>query len=49
MGPWRTIVSFDVGVAIQSDYEGLRGDTEFEVVFLKFFGGPKRLPPASSR
>ena len=48
MGPWRTIITFDVGVALQSDYEGLRGDAEAEVVFLKFFGGPKRLPPASA-
>jgi hypothetical protein len=37
LGPWRTFVSFDIGVAVQSDYAGLKGDTEGQVIFFKFF------------
>ena len=37
MGPWQTILMFDVGVAVQSDIPDLRGDTEFEVGLLKYF------------
>jgi hypothetical protein len=37
MGPWDTILQFDVGVAVQSDFKDLRGDTEFQVTLLKYF------------
>ncbi|MBI4241875.1 MAG: hypothetical protein HY613_09175 [Candidatus Rokubacteria bacterium] len=37
MGPWETVLQFDVGVAIQSDFEDLRGETEFQVGLLKYF------------
>jgi hypothetical protein len=37
LGPWRTLVSFDIGVAVQSDYSDLKGDTEGQVIFFKFF------------
>src|SRR5262249_48795588 len=37
MGPWRTLFSFDVGVALASDYSNLRGGVEGQIVFLKFF------------
>jgi hypothetical protein len=37
MGPWETIVIFDLGVAIQSDIGPLRGDTEFQIGLLKYF------------
>jgi len=37
LGPWRTLMTFDVGVALASDYEGLAGSTEAEIVFFKFF------------
>ena len=37
LGPWRTLVGFDVGVALASDYEGLRGNTEGQIIFFKFF------------
>jgi hypothetical protein len=36
-GPWRTLIGFDIGVAVQSDYAGLKGDTEGAVYFLKLF------------
>jgi hypothetical protein len=37
LGPWRTLMTFDVGVALASDYDGLAGQTEAEIVFFKFF------------
>ncbi len=37
MGPWRSLVRFEAGVALQSDYEALRHDFEAQVVFLKLF------------
>jgi len=37
MGPWETILVFDIGVAVQSDIEPLRGDTEFQIGLLKYF------------
>ncbi len=37
MGPWSTIIQFDVGVALQSDIPGLRGDTEILLGMLKYF------------
>ncbi len=37
MGPWQTILQFDVGVAVQSDVPDLRGDTEFLLGLLKYF------------
>jgi len=37
LGPWRTLVTFDIGVALASDYDGLAGGTEAEIVFFKFF------------
>ncbi|HKQ96268.1 MAG TPA: sigma-E factor regulatory protein RseB domain-containing protein, partial [Candidatus Polarisedimenticolia bacterium] len=37
MGPWRSLVRFGAGVALQSDYEALRHDFEAQVVFLKLF------------
>jgi hypothetical protein len=37
VGPWRTLIGFDIGVALQSDYEGLKGDAEGAVFFLKLF------------
>ncbi|HZM70946.1 MAG TPA: hypothetical protein VFB95_11350 [Candidatus Cryosericum sp.] len=37
LGPWQTILSFDVGVPVHSDYEDLRGGTELQVVLFKFF------------
>ena len=37
IGPWETILLFDVGVAVQSDIEAVRGDTEFQIGLLKYF------------
>jgi hypothetical protein len=37
MGPWETVLQFDVGVALQSDFEPLRGGTEFQIGLLKYF------------
>jgi hypothetical protein len=37
LGPWQTILAFDVGVAVDSDYEDLRGGTELQIVLFKFF------------
>ncbi len=37
MGPWETILQFDVGVALQSEFEPLRGETEFQIGLLKYF------------
>jgi hypothetical protein len=37
MGPWDTILQFDIGVAIQSDIPDLRGGTEFQIGLLKYF------------
>jgi len=37
MGPWQTIVQFDVGVALQSGIPDLKGDTEFLIGLLKYF------------
>jgi hypothetical protein len=42
MGPWETVVQFDVGVALSSDVPGLRGDTEVLVAFLKYFNRSRR-------
>jgi hypothetical protein len=36
-GPWETILQFDIGVALQSDFEGLTGGTEFQIGLLKYF------------
>ena len=37
VGPWETILQFDIGVALQSEFERLRGDTEFQIGLLKYF------------
>jgi hypothetical protein len=37
MGPWQTVLQFDVGLAIGSDIPKLRGDTEFLVGLLRYF------------
>jgi hypothetical protein len=37
MGPWQTILQFDIGVALQSDFARLRGGTEFQIALLKYF------------
>ena len=37
LGPWHTLMTFDVGVALASDYQDLAGQTEAEIVFFKFF------------
>jgi hypothetical protein len=37
MGPWETVLQFDVGVALQSDFERLKGGTELQVGLLKYF------------
>ncbi len=37
MGPWQTIVQFDIGVAVQSDFPALKGNTEFLIGLLKYF------------
>ena len=37
MGPWDTLLQFDIGVALQSDFERLRGGTEFQIGLLKYF------------
>ena len=37
MGPWETVLQFDVGVALQSDFERLKGGTEFQIGLLKYF------------
>ncbi|MFQ5877239.1 MAG: hypothetical protein ACE5JH_06050, partial [Acidobacteriota bacterium] len=37
MGPWETILQFDIGVALRSDFDELRGDTEFQIGLLKYF------------
>ncbi|HXH28319.1 MAG TPA: hypothetical protein VNL37_04700 [Candidatus Polarisedimenticolia bacterium] len=37
MGPWQTILQFDIGVAVQSDIKPVRGDTEFQLGLLKYF------------
>jgi len=37
MGPWDTLLQFDIGVAVQSDFERLRGGTEFQIALLKYF------------
>jgi MucB/RseB N-terminal domain len=37
LGPWRTLLSFDIGVAVASDYAALKGDTEGQIIFFKFF------------
>jgi hypothetical protein len=43
MGPWDTVLQFDIGVALQSDFDDLRGNTEFQIGLLKYFG--ERLRP----
>jgi hypothetical protein len=37
MGPWETVLQFDIGVALQSDFEPLKGGTEFQIGLLKYF------------
>jgi hypothetical protein len=37
MGPWETLLQFDIGVALQSAFERLRGGTEFQIGLLKYF------------
>jgi hypothetical protein len=37
MGPWQTIVQFDIGVAVLSDFPDLKGNTEFLIGLLKYF------------
>jgi hypothetical protein len=37
MGPWETVLQFDIGVALQSDFDDLRGNTEFQIGLLKYF------------
>ena len=37
MGPWETLLQFDIGVALQSDFKRLRGGTEFQIALLKYF------------
>jgi hypothetical protein len=37
MGPWQTILQFDIGVAVQSEFDELRGNTEFLLGLLKYF------------
>jgi hypothetical protein len=37
LGPWQSILAFDVGVAVASDYPDLKGSTEFQLVLFKFF------------
>ena len=37
MGPWETLLQFDIGVAVQSDIEDLEGETEFLIGLLKLF------------
>lgn len=37
MGPWRSLLRFEAGVALQSDYEALRHEFEALVVLLKLF------------
>jgi len=37
MGPWDTLLQFDIGVALQADFERLRGGTEFQLALLKYF------------
>jgi hypothetical protein len=37
MGPWETVLQFDVGVALQSDFAPLKGGTEFQIGLLKYF------------
>jgi len=37
MGPWETLLQFDIGVALQSDFEPLKGGTEFQIGLLKYF------------
>ncbi len=37
VGPWETVLQFDIGVAVQSDIGRLRGGTEFQMGLLKYF------------
>jgi hypothetical protein len=37
MGPWRTLIQFDLGVAVQSDIDELKGENEILIGFLKLF------------
>lgn len=37
MGPWETVLQLDIGVAVQSDFDDLRGGTEFQIGLLKYF------------
>lgn len=37
VGPWRTIIRFDVGYALASDLEAVEGDTEFLLLVLRLF------------
>ncbi|HEU4402935.1 MAG TPA: hypothetical protein VFT43_12600, partial [Candidatus Polarisedimenticolia bacterium] len=37
MGPWQTIVQFDIGVPLHSDLEDLKGGTELLIGMLKYF------------
>jgi hypothetical protein len=37
MGPWDTVLQFDIGVAVQSDFDRLTGGTELNIALLKYF------------
>jgi len=37
MGPWQTVLQFNIGVTVQSAFPEVRGDTEFLVGLLKYF------------
>jgi hypothetical protein len=37
MGPWETVLQFDIGIALHSDIEDLAGGTEFQIGLLKYF------------
>ena len=42
IGPWGTILTFDVGVAVASDVEDVEGEFELQFVVLKLFSKPLR-------
>jgi len=42
MGPWGTILTFDLGVAVASDVDEVEGEFEVQFVVLKLFSKPLR-------
>ncbi len=37
LGPWSSLIQFDIGVTVQADFEDLEGNNEVQLILLKFF------------